>query len=189
MAKFLNQRLVTTPRFAPGSETRPDSTSPHEAEPSDSNQSIDKLVRVEEATLKAATIAEEVAELARRRQELMERLADVMQAVDTELQQLTERCHLLADKRRELTELDALSPDTADLAALRRFRQAVQTAHLELLKFERDSMSTYDDNQTILSLTWGQLARLGIGLSWPLLLGILGAAALIILGLFAVVRM
>jgi len=96
---------------------------------------------------------------------------------------------------RELGTTPDAPPDPGEnAAALGQYRQAVEGARIELLKIEKSLTPMGPDVDTssllpeISSLTFGQLTRIGFGLTWPLVaavvLGTLGVAA-VLTALFA----
>jgi len=185
-AKFLNERLVTTKRFAPRQEdeTERPASAAAEAAPAE----VDKLVRREEEEIRNESIADEAAELGRRRREVLDRLAEVAASIEQETDSLKARLEGFRQRQTALRELDEPAPGQTDPAALGRLRREVQEAHIELVKFDRERAIEQDERSVLLSLTFGQLTRLGLGLTWPLLAGLLLAAAAIVVGVVAALR-
>ena len=185
-ARFLNERLVTTERFGPKEKplVLPDDRRPVETQAAGPATDVQDLIRAESEKLKQNAISADLAETYRRRDEVLSRLRDVLGALEREQEEIAGRLTLLQQKRDALESLRASDGARADLSTLRQLRQEVQGTHIELVKIERERAEDREEGFRLLSLTFGQLTRLGIGLSWPVIVALLAAAAMIVAGLF-----
>jgi len=189
-AKFLNERLVTTRRFGPAedSDRVPETTSASKKAnaPKSIDGELDSLLQREATETRKAIQQETLSELLRHRKELVNQLAVAMTTMATEQGQLAEQIDILAEVHGLLQQASS-QPDTDPAApSVKQLRQLVRTAHMELLGCEKKRILESSENPVILSLTFSQLTRLGIGLTWPLLLGLLLAATIVAVAIFAV---
>jgi len=195
-ARFLNEQLITRPRFAPGGEKRqvadtlsPDSGPQHlpEACPEVANRPPDSI--------KATALKRETTELERCRNDLIARY----NRLHTDIMDRRSKLDALSEGLERIQANLGATPDSPpdpgeDAAALGQYRQAVEGARIELLKIEKDLTPAPANEGTsslvpeIASLTLGQLTRIGFGLTWPLVgavvLGTFGVTAVLV-ALFA----
>lgn len=128
-------------------------------------------------------------EVARRRNEVEEKLNEFaadLERREQETHREIELCRELANKLRAM-------PVEVTRENVSEVRRLVRQADLELLKRERDQTEAEPRARdhaaaTLPSLTFMQLTRLGLGMTWPLLLGILIAALFVGGCLLAVFR-
>lgn len=151
---------------------------------------VTALHRREDDHLRAELMQEEVAEFGRRRQELRNQLHRDVSALEHGLADTEARLDFLKRLQRTLEQVQV--QDTTPLTAteFRQARQELEQIRLELLKLERDKLeatpATSAPGLEIHSLTFGQLTRLGLGLTWPLILALLLAAAAVTVALLTV---
>ncbi len=227
-AKFLNQQLISSRRFAPGSQNEPPtpksepgrrtaanrnpapSDASHDVEPDESpaaastsealpdsaSASSDQpgqldsqaeaagqakaglqtiLAREAGATRETST-RREIRELQKRRLELIQRLQELRAEIEQEREALEAKSHFFRAQQEELRKF----PDEIEARALRSLRQALNNAHIETLKFERQGQGTAGTSaekgragESLASLSFLQLTRIGAALLWPLLLTLL----------------
>ena len=189
MAKFVNDRLVTTRSFAPGSDepagAREGTEAPGPApapEPAPSGD-VDELLRREEKAQQTEAIGEAARELARRRVELIRR-------TDTLRERMTEDLAAVERVGRELSGVPGAIPDSVPLAELRQAKRTVDQAALELLKIETREPEAPAQQvlHEICSLSFLQLTRLGLGLGWPVAAALLAAGLVVAATLLALFR-
>ncbi len=149
---------------------------------------VTALHRREDDHLRAELMQEEVAEFRRRRQELRNQLHRDVSALEHGLADTEARLDFLKRLQRTLEQVQDTTPLTA--TEFRQARQELEQIRLELLKLERDKLeatpATSAPGLEIHSLTFGQLTRLGLGLTWPLVLALLLAAAAVTVALLTV---
>jgi len=189
-AKFLNERLVTTKNFSPqpnqGQKAlREERTATHKVA---SGDEVERLRQTEDAHLREQTLRTEWTEVLRRRVEVIAQLRQAIALLEHERNELGNRLVLLQDKLDRLEALEARPSAEGGTAALRERRQEIEGAHIELLKLHQPETQPADASPALLSLTVGQLSRLGFALSWPLILALILAALLVVWGLAAALR-
>lgn len=178
MAKFLNDRLVTTRSFAPGSgeaaggrDREAAATPVPDPTPS---ADVDELLRREEQAQQTEAIGEAARELCRRRVELVQR-ADALR------ERMTSDLAAVEGVGRELSGVPTDMPDDVPLAELRQAKRTVDQAALELLKIETREPEAPAQQilHEICSLSFLQLTKLGLGLGWPIAAALLAAGLLV----------
>jgi hypothetical protein len=179
MAKnTLTSRLVTTRSFSP--------TETHGASPAErpAEQSLNELVSREEEELKRESIAQSWAEVARRRGEVLIEIDRAIQVLEKRHTESEEMLRTLSHRRQAVAGIDTEQPGEPSLDQLRRMKQDLHDAHVELTVFQR--LDAGPANRHALNLTelgLGELSRAGIGLFWPLIAGMLLAAIVLSVGL------
>jgi len=189
-ARFLNERLVATRRFQPkeaGEAGDRDDSTPQEAQPGAASAdevpgpgrdaALEALLRAEEQRTKHEALAHDLVEARRRRDELLEQLGDAIAGLEKDAAALGDRTALLQQRRESIRALELSSEECRELSVLRLAKQELHHAHLELVKLDRDSGRRPDMSVAVASLSLAQITRVGLGLTWPLLLVILAAAA------------
>lgn len=196
-ARFLNDRLVTTPSFKPagGSGREPDTqrteptAGPEESpaaggDTAPQKTALDALLRAEEQRTRNEALAHDLAEAERRRDELVERLDETIADLEKETAALGEQMASLRQRREALAALRLdLDASGRDLGALRSAKQQLHHTHIELVKLSRQRDRQPLGQAMFPSLSLGQLARVGLGLTWPVILALLASAAGIIAAL------
>jgi len=226
--RFINDRLVTIKRFAPGQHDVPaadKAPEPFPAElaavpaaeppppvpaatpaplpttapaptplaapsPAAPAQDLQHVLRREDEQLRSGLREKELDEFHRRQREVREQLTRAIQTLEHEQNLAQARLELPQRLERELAGLqsDAAKPLTGD--EFRSARRAVDQAYLELLKLEREELEEAPARDharfEVASLTLAQMTRIGIGLTWPLLLCQLLAAAVVAIALVSV---
>ena len=186
--KFLSERLVTTSRFSPSEQDDRVAASPtrENEDNQDSSNKIDDLLRVEQEQVKNKSVAEAFVEVQRRRKEVLRGVTEQIHAMENEQEELKSHLALLREKQTLLHGVDESAPETNDLAALRRIKQDVHETHMELLSCRQKKEVEGAMPLAIDSLTVRQLTRVGLALTWPLMVALLAAASLILFGLMAI---
>ena len=186
--KFLSERLVTTSRFSPSEQDDRVAASPtrENEDNQDSSNKIDDLLRVEQEQVKNKSVAEAFVEVQRRRKEVLRGVTEQIHAMENEQEELKSHLALLREKQTLLHGVDESAPETNDLAALRRIKQDVHETHMELLSCRRKKEVAGAMPLAIDSLTVSQLTRVGLALTWPLMVTLLAAASIILFGLMAI---
>ncbi len=202
MTKFVNDKLVTSRRFAPGSGRVPEGenvkgrTLVSGIVPADQDdgtlaeaekEKLEKLVRREEANTKAAVLEREIAETRKQRLEVLEMLRQAADNLEREAQLCHEQSAFFAALDKNLQSL----PEQFSEGELRTVKQAVRTGQIELAKFFQSQplLTAGHGSDASISAASGlgfwPLARLGVGLTWPLMLVVLATGALLAFVLYA----
>jgi hypothetical protein len=148
------------------------------------------VLRREDETLRSGLREQAQEEFRRRQREVREQLTRAIQTLEHEQSLAQARLELLQHLEAELATLqaDAARPLTGD--EFRAARRAVDQAYLELLKLEREELEEAPARDharlEVASLTFAQLTRLGLGLTWPLVLALLLAAGVVAVALLSV---
>ena len=195
-AKFLNDRLVTTRRFTPeptaAEEDQPvrRRAATVEGPPSGTTDAPKTPAKSEDDRVRAHSVAERSAELRRRHAEVVRDLSEAITTIERRQRAEASAGATFRQRLDTLTALDELVGGEMNAEALRRVGQEVHDGHVELMKFEAESAGPEEDPRpALLSLTFGQLTRMGLALTWPLILAVLLAAGIVILGFVATLGM
>lgn len=182
MAKgTLTSRLVTTRSFSPV-ESRDAATAERVARPAE--QSLNELVRREEDELKRESIAQSWSEVRRRRGEVLIDLDRAIQALEKRRTEADEMLRTLSHRRQAVAAIDVEQPGEPSLDVLRRMKQDLHDAHVELTVFQRlDSAGSGDPRSQLADMGFADLSRIGLALFWPLIAGVLAAAVVLAVGL------
>ena len=154
------------------------------------SQDLQHVLRREDEELRSGLREKELEEFRRRQREVREQLTRAIQTLEHEQSLAQARLELLQRLESELAGLqsDADRPRTSD--EFRSARRAVDQAYLELLKLERDELEETPARDharvDIASLTFAQLTRIGLGLTWPVIIALLLAAAVVAIALLSV---
>lgn len=186
MAKdTLTRRLVTTRSFAPG-EPRVEaeaSTAPAVPAAAVPAAELDDLVRREEHELKRQSIAQSWSEVRQRRREVMMDLDRAVQVLEKRQREVEDLRRTLTQRREAVAGMDVDRADVPELEVLRRMKQVLHDAHVELAVYQRLEARDADDRRVPLSdLGFGDLTRLGLGLFWPLVVAIVAGAVVLAVG-------
>lgn len=210
MAKdTLTSRLVTTRSFAPG-EPRAEAEARTEAapaaprveavprveaapaaprveaapvEPPAPSAGLDDLVRREEHELKRQSIAQSWSEVRQRRREVLVDLDRAVQVLEKRQREVEELRRTLRQRREAVAGIDAERADVPTLETLRRMKQDLHDAHVELAVYQRLEARDADGRRVALSdLGFSDLTRIGLGLFWPLMAAIVAGAVVLALG-------
>jgi hypothetical protein len=179
MAKnTLTSRLVTTRSFSP-TEPRT-ATAPERL----AEQGLDELVRREEEELKRESIAQSWTEVCRRRGEVLIDIDRAIQVLEKRRTETDEMLRTLSHRRQAVAGIDVELPGEPSLDQLRRMKQDLHDAHVELTVFQRlDAGGSNRQRMYLADLGFGDLSRAGIGLFWPIIGGMLLAAVVLSVGL------
>jgi|GEM_PF-5156689 len=177
MAKHtLTSQLVTTRSFSP-------TAGPREADPSaapaarPAEQSLNALVTREEQELKRESIAQNWAEVRRRRGEVLIDIDRAIQVLEKRRTEAEEMLHTLSHRRQAVAAIDPEQPGDPELDQLRRMKQDLHDARVELTVFQRLDTSASDAHRMpVADLSFADLSRVGTGLFWPLVAGMVLAA-------------
>jgi hypothetical protein len=207
--QFINERLVTAGRFKPGVPGAPgpgggttDATAvpagaqePPTPPPPETGADLPHLLRREHAALHSGLRRERDDEFRRRRQEVCGLLAARAAACAEAQRDAGHELERLQLWQERLSPAAALDPERADEADLRAARRQLEEVHLELLRLQRDHAAATDVPRThplvhdLLSLSFAQVTRLGLGLLWPLAVAVLLGALLLAACFLALFRM
>ena len=186
MAKnTLTSRLVTTRSFSP-TEARPATLAerPVAAAERPAEQSLNELVSREEEELKRESIAQSWTEVCRRRGEVLIDIDRAIQVLEKRRTETDEMLRTLSHRRQAVAGIDVERPGEPSLDQLRRMKQDLHDAHVELTVFQRlDTGGANSQRASWLDLGFGDLSRAGIGLFWPVIAGMLLAAVVLSVGL------
>lgn len=181
---FVNNRLVTVKRFAPGH----DEDSEPSAESADSvGEPLDEILKKEDHRTRQKVVARDTAETGRRREEIFRGLSEIVVNLEAERDLVREKLARFAELRKTIAAL----PEDVGAERLGEIKRAVREAHLELVKHHRESLSGDSGRGggggvDWVSLSMGQLTRIGFGLGWPVMVALLLAAALVAMAMAAV---
>ncbi|MBN2451432.1 MAG: hypothetical protein JXR77_13655 [Lentisphaeria bacterium] len=175
----ITQRLVTTRRFAPG-EGRPSPPGPDA--PVAGEASADELLREEEESIRKQSAASAWIEVRRRRGEVLVELDRAIRFLEHRRQETEQMLRTLSHRRSAVTGIDVDRGGPPVLSELRRMKQDLHDAHVELTMFQRIERGAASATAGLADMTLGELSRLGFGLFWPLILALLAAAAVIAVG-------
>ena len=137
------------------------------------------LLRIEETKLKEGAVAETMSELQRHRIELIEQLGEVVATLEEERRRLDEIQSELTVRRNALVDFPAADPADAELTIVRHLKHEVHAAHMELLKHHKSRLQGPENGPSFSSLSFAQLTRIGMALTWPVILALLVGAALV----------
>jgi len=202
MAKdTLTSRLVTTRSFAPGepraeveargeaapaaprADTAPAAPAEPVESPSAPSVGLDALVRREEHELKRQSIAQSWSEVRQRRREVLVDLDRAVQVLEKRQREVEELRRTLTQRREAVARIDADRADMPTLETLRRMKQDLHDAHVELAVYQRLEARDADGRRVALSdLGFSDLTRIGLGLFWPLMAAIVAGAVVLALG-------
>jgi hypothetical protein len=145
------------------------------------NVDLHDLVAREHSQIHEAAVHEDTAEWARRREELLRDLAEAIAEADARRQHAEREFALLSQQRDRLDSLPVPPAADASIAALRDLRQAVHTAHMELMRCRRTpSLDTAPPSQPpITSMGFVALARIGLALTWPVVVAVVLVAVVL----------
>jgi hypothetical protein len=182
-AKFLNDRLVASKRFSPGSSQQTDRPKGEAAAATESGAKADDLKHIldtEDRHTRNAVMARDLAETRKHRREVAAMLADMTESLMQEQAMLTEQARLFRELRQKLEEIG----DHFTAEELRPVKRTVEEASLELSRFVRDRRGGAGDPAPdrplpLATLSWGQATCLGIALTWPLITAVLLGTAVL----------
>jgi hypothetical protein len=130
-------------------------------------------------------VKRDLTETKRRKKEMADMLDDAVTSVQQEAELLGQQSKLFAELKEELSRLsdEELVPEE-----LRDIKQKIQAAHVELTKFVRSTADTSaspvrrgaGDTTHLPSLSFAQLTRIGLGVTWPLIAVIILAVIVIV---------
>jgi hypothetical protein len=179
MAKHtLTSQLVTTRSFSPSAGNREDGAPAIPERPAE--QSLNELVTREEQELKRESIAQSWAEVRRRRGEVLIDIDRAIQVLGKRRTEAEEMLRTLSHRRQAVAEIDTDQPGEPGLDRLRRMKQDLHDAHVELTVFQRLDMGSSDAHRMQMAdLSLAELSRVGLGLFWPLVAGMVLAAVVL----------
>lgn len=143
----------------------------------------DILDREDERTREVVAERDAV-ETVRRREELLRDLSAIIRDLDMEASLVEEKL----ERFQGMREAVAAGPEGMPTERLGEVKKALRDAHMELVKHHRDSLAAENVAAGIdwPSLSPGQLTKIGLGLGWPLLFGLVLGAAIVSATLVAV---
>jgi hypothetical protein len=144
---------------------------------------VERILREEDNATRTKVARRDTAETGRRREEMLRDLGQLVAELEAEKDDIEARLarfHKLRDAIRALS-------DDADETALAELKRALREAHIELVKHHREGLAgePVGGGVELASLGLGQLSRIGFGLGWPLVAGMVLAALIVALVLFA----
>lgn len=187
--RFVNERLVTVRRFKPGT---PEPAGGVTASGSLPSADLGQILHREQTALDAGLQREHLDEFARRRAEVSHELETALLQAEQQRQGAEEDIQQLLEWKLKLDPAQGLDPATAAPADLRGARRAVEEVHLELLQCLRSPEGAEAGSTPrpaaceLLSLSLGQMTRLGLGFTWPLIAAIVLAGLAVAVSLLAV---
>ncbi len=183
---FINNRLVTARRFAPGEKSPPATATAPLAEdaPVPPAAGLETILQKEDSRTKVQVAKRDVRETGRRREEVLRDLGEIVANLEAEQTIVKEKLARFDDLRRTIAGL----PEDVGAERLGKVKAAVREAHIELVKHHRESLTSEERGGGIdwTTLDLGQLTRIGFGLGWPVIVGFV-IGALIVSATLAVV--
>ncbi len=179
MAKHtLTDQLVTTRSFSPTAGARRTDVSRPASPPA--GQSLEELVRQEEQELKRQSIAQSWAEVRRRRGEVLIDIDRAIHTLEKRRTEAEEMLRTLSHRREAVAAIDVEQPEEPSLDQLRRMKQDLHDAQVELTVFQRlDRDASTPHGMGLADLGFADLSRIGLGLFWPVVAGLVVAAVLL----------
>jgi hypothetical protein len=185
--KFLNDKLITSNRFAPGKKEEGQDGSRENAH-ARQKEELDRILRKEDRKTRETVVKRDLSETKRRKKEVANMLEEAIANVRHEAELLGKQSELFAQLRKELSQLsdEEMAPEE-----LRQIKQKIQTAHIELTKFVRNNNdapvsppgSGTSQHTHLPSLSFAQLTRIGLGLTWPLIAVVILAVVVVVASL------
>jgi hypothetical protein len=179
MAKHtLTSQLVTTRSFSPNTGNREVDAPAQALRPAE--QSLNELVSREEQELKRESIAQSWAEVRRRRGEVLVDIDRAIQVLEKRRSEAEEMLRTLSHRRQAVAAIDVEQPEEPGLDQLRRMKQDLHDAHVELTVFQRlDTGGSGAHRMQLTDLGLADLTRVGFGLLWPVVAGMVLAAVVL----------
>jgi hypothetical protein len=157
--------------------------------PPETSNAIDRWLRVEDETARGVVLRQEVAELNRLRREVQTELDRALATLTRQRDQAARQVTELSQVCEGLGAVPAALPDGVTSAEFRQARHVIQGVRMELLKHQRATTSAEGrPPPAFYSLSFGQLTRLGLGLTWPLLVMLLLVGLMIAFGVVLAFR-
>lgn len=180
MAKHtLTSQLVTTRSFSPSAASRdgePQAAAPERP----AEQSLNALISREEQELKRESIAQNWSEVRRRRGEVLIDIDRAIQTLEKRRTEAEEMLRTLSHRRQAVAAIDPDQPGDPSLDQLRRMKQDLHDAHVELTVFQRLDTSASDPHRmAVADMSFADLARVGVGLFLPVVAGMVLAAVVL----------
>jgi hypothetical protein len=179
---LLSERLVTTSRFKPGE----DAQTPDPGRGTDDaagNTGVEDLKRREDHAVQHHAFQEDWQELHRRQMEILTAIDDACDAMAQQQTDLETRIGQLRKRHEQIEELRIDDQHQPSREELRQLRQNLHHAGIELTLLDRDVHRGGGSGIDLTHLTFGELSKIGLGLSWPIILGVLAAAGGLVAGL------
>jgi hypothetical protein len=150
----------------------------------DSALPLNEILEKESVRTRSVVTERDAVETVRRREEMLRDLSAILDDLDREAALVGEKF----ERFRAMREAVAAGPEQVSQQRLGDVKKAIREAHMELVKHHRDSLAAEHAVAGVdwPSLSFGQLMKIGLGLGWPLILGVLAAAAVISAALLAV---
>lgn len=187
-AKFLNDLLVSTGRFRPGKTGQASCRDSREVEPmppgddAADRQDLDHLLQKEERHARRDAERRQIAEAAKRRDELLRILEETAEHLHAQQQFLADRIAVIEDAGNELRQL----PEEIAVDDLSQARQRLRTAQMELTKLSRyvegAAATRYPAE---MDSSFKSLTKLGLALTWPLLVLLALGVCLVLAALYS----
>ncbi|MCF7854900.1 MAG: hypothetical protein K9N51_08885 [Candidatus Pacebacteria bacterium] len=182
-AKFLSDQLMKSMKFRPGHSRTNEVPAPPDNDAvatGEKPEELEQLLRKEDEETRAVVARRDINETRRRRSEVLNLLDTTAQDLAREKQFFDEKLRLFAELAEQLRE----HPDEFDTSELLDVKRKVRSANLEVAKFVRETTATPDDNtrdNLPRGYSWGRLALLGLGITWPLIAVIVASVAILVI--------
>lgn len=169
MRDFIHDRLNQCPRFAPEQRQTANSKSPEATGSAD----ISKVLKKEEDLAMQKIQEEGLNKLMRQKTDFSQRLSDLIEDCKIEHKQTVAELEKLQETKNSLDGL----PDQPGENEKQKYRQTVKEAELAIFRRETESRTTSEKNHKTTSPDWNslsflQLTKTGLALTWPLILAI-----------------
>ncbi len=179
--RFINERLITSRRFAPGTGRAAPSAAGNSPENAEAGGRRGPARRADLGEMMRA----EARELRRLHRELLQQTVRLREECRHEAEAAASRLRRVEQAAARLEELpDIPEAPGNDAAALGPWRQTIEGVRVELLKVEQERLASAPGQTSpspvdLESLGFGQISRWGIAFTWPLAVAVLLAALII----------
>jgi hypothetical protein len=186
----LEPPAVATPELSNESQQEPNATPPIESIESkagDAPEHLDNILRREHSDIRRSAVSERITETVQSRRETLERLRETSCEIRQRAETLDAYRKLFDSTAANIAEFD---PEITE-ENLGTIRRAIENARLEIARFERDVMKRQSNTAKTDKLTLsiadippGKLLKIGLALTWPVVLALIAAAVAGIVVLF-----
>jgi hypothetical protein len=170
-AKFLSDQLMKSMKFRPGHEDTRPSDGQETVREKGAGDGLQQILDREDAHTRSTVARRDISETRRRREEVLELLDTTVQDLRREKEFFDEKLVLFAELAQNLRD----HPEDFEASELLDVKQKMRAAHMEVAKFVREKEGGGERSPATASprLSFGELTRMGLSLTWPLILAVL----------------
>jgi hypothetical protein len=183
----LEHPAAATPELSNESQQEPNATPPIESKAGDAPQHLDNILRREHGDIRRSAVSERITETVQSRRETLELLRETSCEIRQRAETLDAYRKLFDSTAANIAEFD---PEITE-ENLGTIRRAIENARLEIARFERDVMKRHSNTAKTDKLTLsiadippGKLLKIGLALTWPVVLALIAAAVAGVVVLF-----